>query len=121
MSNAVNQAANVLYSLSDVYGDFAMTGVIVFMTIWKVCAVNSQRNTFLFSRLSKILNTLVDKSSSGELIRLFFAFEMFAGLLVGVLTGNVIDFLLRYFPKASKFQSIMQRRQVRFQFLRRRQ
>jgi NitT/TauT family transport system permease protein len=78
--------------------------LIVFMTIWEVCTVHSQRNTFLFSRPSKIFNTLVDKISNGELIHHFFitAFEAFAGLLAGVLTGSIIGFILLYFPKASK-------------------
>jgi NitT/TauT family transport system permease protein len=47
---------------------------------------------------------LIDKISSGELVRHFFitAFESFAGLLLGVLTGSIIGFLLLYFPKISR-------------------
>jgi NitT/TauT family transport system permease protein len=78
--------------------------LVVFLSVWEVTTVNSQRNTFLFSRPSKILNTLVDKISSGELTYHFFvtSFEAFAGLFLGILVGSIIGFLLLYFPKASK-------------------
>jgi NitT/TauT family transport system permease protein len=74
------------------------------MTIWEFFTINSQRNTFLFSRPSKILDTLVNKIYNGELIHHFFvtAFEAFTGLFLGILAGSVIGFLLLYFPKASK-------------------
>jgi NitT/TauT family transport system permease protein len=77
---------------------------IVFITIWEACTIHSQRNTFLFSRPSKILHTLVDKIANGELVHHFFVttFEAFAGLFLGLLLGSIIGFLLLYFPKASK-------------------
>jgi ABC-type nitrate/sulfonate/bicarbonate transport system permease component len=47
--------------------------LVVFMIIWEVFTVNSQRNTFLFSRPTKILSTLADKISIGELVHHCFA------------------------------------------------
>jgi len=74
------------------------------LLIWEILTKNSTRATFLFSRPSKIIATLIDKISNGELILHFgvTTFEAFAGLLLGMLIGSVIGFLLLYFPKISK-------------------
>jgi NitT/TauT family transport system permease protein len=81
--------------------------LVIFLTVWEVCTIHSQRNTFLFSRPSKILHTLVEKTVNGELIYHFgiTALESLAGLALGVLTGSVIGFLLLYFPKISKIST----------------
>jgi NitT/TauT family transport system permease protein len=78
--------------------------LVIFLFIWEILTKNSSKNTFLFSRPSKIAITLFDKISNGELVHHFgvTAFEAFSGLLLGVLIGSVIGFLLLYFPKASK-------------------
>jgi NitT/TauT family transport system permease protein len=78
--------------------------LVVFLALWEIFTMNSTKNTFLFSRPSKIIAKLIDKISNGELIHHFgiTAFEAFAGLLLGVLVGSVIGFLLLYFPKVSK-------------------
>jgi len=78
--------------------------LVIFLFIWEVLTMESPKNTFLFSRPSKIVVTLFSKISNGELVRHFgvTAFEAFLGLLLGVLIGSVIGFLLLYFPKVSK-------------------
>lgn len=83
---------------------FPFIPLVIFLALWEIFARNSDRYTFLFSRPSKIMSTLFDKISNGELIRHFgvTAFEAFTGLLFGVLIGSVIGFLLLYFPKVSK-------------------
>jgi len=83
---------------------YAIIPLIIFLLIWEILTKNSTRATFLFSRPSKIIATLIDKISNGELILHFgvTAFEAFTGLLLGMLIGSVIGFLLLYFPKISK-------------------
>jgi len=78
--------------------------LIIFLALWEIFTMNSQRHTFLFSRPSKIMSTLFEKISNGELVHHFgvTAFEAFVGLLLGILIGSVIGFLLLYFPKVSK-------------------
>lgn len=83
---------------------YSLIPLVVFLSIWELATINSQRNTFLFSRPSKIISTFFDKIYSGELIYHFIvtAFEAFIGLLLGMLIGSIIGFLLLYFPKVSK-------------------
>ena len=83
---------------------YAIIPLVVFLAIWEITTINSQRGAFLFSRPSKVISTLIDKISNGELIHHFgvTAFEAFAGLLLGVLIGSFIGFLLLYFPKVSR-------------------
>lgn len=78
--------------------------LMVLLALWEFLTMNSLRSTFLFSRPSKILTTLFDKITDGELIRHFgvTAFEAFAGLVLGVLIGSILGFILLYFPKVSK-------------------
>lgn len=78
--------------------------LVIFLSLWEIFTMNSQKYTGLFSRPSKIVSTLFDKISNGELIHHFgvTAFEAFAGLMLGVLVGSVIGFQLLYFPKVSK-------------------
>ena len=83
---------------------YSIIPLVIFLALWECFTMNSQRNTFLFSRPSKIIAKLIEKISNGELIHHFgvTAFEAFAGLLLGVLVGSSIGFLLLYFPKVSK-------------------
>ena len=83
---------------------YPLIPLVVFLATWEFFTMNSERNTFLFSRPSKVMSTLIDKISTGELIYHFgiTAFEAFAGLFLGVLIGSIIGFLLLYFPKVSK-------------------
>ncbi|MDR2581321.1 MAG: ABC transporter permease [Fibromonadaceae bacterium] len=78
--------------------------LVAFLSLWELFTMNSPRNTFLFSRPSKVIAKLIEKISDGELIHHFgvTAFEAFAGLVLGVLVGSIIGFLLLYFPKVSK-------------------
>ena len=78
--------------------------LVVFLAFWELATMNSARNTFLFSRPSRVISTLVENILNGELVRHFgvTAFEAFAGLVLGVLVGSTIGFLLLYFPKVSK-------------------
>lgn len=78
--------------------------LVIFLSLWEILTMNSSRNTFLFSRPSRIISKLIEKIGSGELVHHFgvTAFEAFMGLLLGVLIGSSIGFLLLYFPKVSK-------------------
>jgi len=83
---------------------YSFIPLVVFLAIWELATMNSPRSTFLFSRPSKVISTLIENISNGELIYHFgiTAFEAFAGLFLGVLIGSTIGFLLLYFPKVSK-------------------
>jgi len=83
---------------------FSYIPLVIFLFLWEILTKNSSKNTFLFSRPSKIIVTLFDKISNGELVHHFgvTAFEAFSGLFLGVLVGSVIGFLLLYFPTVSK-------------------
>lgn len=78
--------------------------LVVFLALWEILTMNSDRGTFLFSRPSMVISSLIDRIFNGNLIYHFgiTAFEAFAGLVLGVLVGSTIGFLLLYFPKASK-------------------
>lgn len=83
---------------------YAFIPLILIIGIWELSSYNSQKNTFLFSSPSKILQTFVAKIINGELINhtLITGYEALLGLILGVTIGSIIGFLLLYFPIASK-------------------
>lgn len=83
---------------------YAFIPLILIIGIWELLSYNSQRNTFLFSSPSKILQTFVAKIANGELLNhtLITGYEALLGLILGITIGSIIGFLLLYFPTASK-------------------